>query len=389
MIASNVGPSPSIRPNLSAWPEQLWRRSSSPRSPPSPPLPCWLGYSRVAHSLAHHNSPHAHQAQLPPASQPSDVLAITSHDGKLSLPDSVRVPAAKVRGPRSGHLASSCVAPMQTLGIRPRLRGRRSLVDLMVGSNRAREEEDAGAHQGRPSTASAAESPSPRLTAAYQAAFGGAPVAEEEHAGAPDGVADAAARPTEPPAGPCFETTKASPGQHMTPRDAAQPEAARPVSQRHASSTQCGKTSSAPPSPSTASPVACSVQDPTHPPRPELEALTVQASQASPHPPHSPTPTSQPTSQRLTSPGDPPATPPSTNRAPDAHPSDRAANPTPSSKMAPVCCPDAPPLAALFYRSSGRRPPSHTTPVPRPAPQLPPSLALRPSNNDAEQEQGR
>lgn len=260
---------------------------------------------------------------------------------------------------------------MQTLGIRPRLRGRRSLVDLMVGSNRAHEEEDAGAHQGRPSTASAAESPSPRLTAAHQAAFGGAPVAEEDHAGAPDTVADAAARPTGPPAEPCFETTKASPGQHMTARGAAQPEAARPVSQRRASSTQCGKTSSPPPSPSTASPVACSGQDPTHthPPRPELEALTVQASQASPHPPHSPTPTSQqPSPQRLTSPGDPPATPPSTNRAPDTHPSDRAANPPPSSKMAPVRCPDAPPLAALFYRSSGRRPPSHhPSPSPRAA----------------------
>lgn len=255
---------------------------------------------------------------------------------------------------------------MQTLGIRPRLRGRRSLVDLMVGSNRGQEEGE-DAHQGRPSTASAAESPSPRLTAAYQAAFGGAPVAEEEHAGAPDTVADAAARPTEPPAEPCFEATKVPPSQHMTARDAAQPEATGPGNQHHDASstavlpTQCGKTSSPPPSPSTTSPVACCVeacQDP------HQEALTVQASQASPPP----TPTSQqPTPQRLASPGDPPATPPSTNRASETHPSDRAANPPPSSKMAPVRCPDAPPLAALFYRSSGHHHPTTPRPSPRAA----------------------
>lgn len=261
---------------------------------------------------------------------------------------------------------------MQTLGIRPRLRGKRSLVDLMVGSNKEQEED---AHLGRPSTASAAESPSPRLTAAFQATFGGAPVAEEEHAGAPT-VADVAARSTELAAEPCFEAAKVPPSQHMTARDEAQPEATRPVNQRHASSTQCGKTSSPPPSPSTTSPVACSVEA-----RQDPEALTVQASQASPPP----TPTSQqPTPQRLTSPGDPPATPPSTNRASDTHPSDRAANTPPSSKMAPVRCPDAPPLAALFYRSSGRRHP--TTPDPRPAPQHPASLALRPSNSVAELE---
>ena len=233
---------------------------------------------------------------------------------------------------------------MQTVGLRPRLRGRRSLVDLMVGSNKGKDqgqEDDSCQHHA--DTAAWAIPRSPRLAPAREVdSFGDAPpvldAPEEEHPVAADTAPGTCA--TEASAEPCSEAAEPVPGQQDTAgHSAPQPETNQ--SPGHAISSnsgrvllpagQCGKTSSKR-SLTTTSPVAAlSRQDQGAP------TSNIQASQATVGTPPPPTSTSkQPAPQREISLGDSTTAPPSSSRTPESRKSRRASNTDRSSKMAPV-----------------------------------------------------
>lgn len=241
---------------------------------------------------------------------------------------------------------------MQTVGLRPRLKGRRSLVDLMVGSRKVQEDDR---HQSRADAApwSLPSSPELQVAPAFESEFGdntrGA-VDLGEQPIAPDPAGGSCATGT--PLKPCFEATEPQPTQHLTAHYALQ---LTPVSQHpdNAGSTdnsaratlpaQCGKTSSQR-SLSTTSPVAFARQDQEAP-------TSVQATQTAP-PPTSTSTSKQPTPQRLASPGDATTAPPSRDRLPESNLPRRASNSDRSSKMAPVRgCPN-PPLIARLYRTT-------------------------------------
>lgn len=224
---------------------------------------------------------------------------------------------------------------MQTVGLRPRLKGRRSLVDLMVGSGNDQEDER---HQSR-APWSLPSSPELHAASEFEPESGDTRGAVEEQPVALDPAAGSCA--TETPLKPCFRATEPQPTQHMTAHNTPQL-ATVPQHPDNAHATlpaQCGKTSSQK-SLSTTSPVAFARQD--------LEALTsVQATQTAPPP----TSTSkQPTPQRLASPGEVTTAPPSRHRTLESNIPRRASNPDRLSKMAPVRGSPSLPLITRLYR---------------------------------------
>lgn len=283
---------------------------------------------------------------------------------------------------------------MQTVGLRPRLRGKRSLVDLMVGSDR---DQDDRIPDGWTNAAVSPTKPgSPKLEAPSRVdELGDTRVAAEGQPGAPA----AAVRSchvhvaAEQPAEPCFEAAGQQPSQHMTAHNMPQPALARPEHQHPAPAdsgestrvtlpAQCDKTSS-PRFLSTASPVAAPRQDPEAP-------TSVQASKPAPHPPSTSTSTAkQPAPPRptSTSPGDPTTAPPSHNRPPDTQIPRRASGTDRTSKMAPVrACPRRCTPPRLLLSPSA---PRHSgIPAPRRALQWPGSFGPFQSNGNAEVEPG-